>query len=480
MANLHSLPQELLDTILGHLDIQTLGVLRLVWPSLEPIILPRLFSVVRLSFLEKHRLQFLGISSSPHLAPHVRILRWNSLWHTGQGIGLSQLLAFLSSDAIPTFRPLFLEGLDAMANLRTFTTVILDPSQSLGALWHENLALRRAPSGGLSKLDLVQGFDNFLVPTMLRFESKIESLRLSCQSIIIEDTSPRPDSSTGTRHGRDLAGDFPSYNRALIEAFRSLRVRLDSFALGNIKEIDLCAAFPSAIASEFQRRELQSQLHDIVSAAKGLRVLSLRSTDPESELEPNSRYSTIFIGLHTLEFKYLNTLKLVNLVFSITEFNELLAKRAETLQHILLYNCTGSEAGLLDVIRFAAADPSIHLHRFSVCVSETIDLGPWKVGQTMAAQIIPEQEILGFINNDNGVEHVAVDPFLHRQPIGADDWQSASERTGLTDTDGLEIDHYTDLWATAVESPETLGYEWPRWGSLHYACKACRRLSGFE
>ncbi|CEF76696.1 unnamed protein product [Fusarium graminearum] len=480
MANLQGLPQELLDTILGQLDSQTLGVLRLVWPSLEPIILPRLFSVVRLSFLEKHRLQFLGISSSPHLAPHVRILRWNSLFHTGEGIGLSQLQAFLSSDAIPKFRPLFLEGLDAMVNLRTFTTVVLHSSQSLGALWHEDIARRRAPSDYFSKLDLVQGFDNFLVPSMLRFESKIESLRLLCKTTIIEDTSTPPDSTPRTPSRTYFAGDLPSYSRALIEAFRSLRVRLDSFALRNVKEIDLCATFPSAISSEFERMELQSQLHDIVSAAEGLRVLSLRSTDIQSQSKPNDRWSTIFPGLHTLEFKYLNTLKLVNLVFSITEFNELLAKRAETLQHILLYNCTGSEAGLLDVVRFAAANPSIYLHRFSVCVSETIGLGPWKEGQTMASQVIPEQEILDFINNDKGVEHVAVDPFLHRQPIGADDWQSASIRDLQLMNSGPEIDHYTDLWATAVESPETLRSEWPRWGSLHYACKACRRLSGFE
>ncbi|KAM0307873.1 hypothetical protein ACHAPM_000604 [Fusarium culmorum] len=367
-----------------------------------------------------------------------------------------------------------------MVNLRTFTTVVLHPSQSLGALWHEDMARRRASSDYFSKLDIAQGLDNFLVPTMLRFESKIESLRLLCPSIIIEDTSTRPDSSPGTPPRSYFTGNLPSYIRALIEAFRSLRVRLDSFALRNIKEIDLCTAFPSAISPEFHRMELQSQLQDIFSAPKGLRVLSLRSTDIQSEFKPDKRYSTFFPGLHTLEFKYLSTLKLVSLAFSITEFNELLAKHAETLQHILLYNCTGSESGLLDVVRFAAADPSIHLHRFSVCVSETIGLGPWKEGQTMAAQIIPEQEILDFINNDNGVEHVAVDPFLHRQPIGADDWQSASMRNLQLLNSGTKIDHYTDLWATAVESSETLDSEWPRWGSLHYACKACLRLSGFE
>src|SRR5690349_1872521 len=101
MPTLEDLPQELLNTILGHLesDRQAFGNVRLVWPSLEAIILPRLFSVIRLSFLEKHRLQFLGISSSPHLAPHVRILLWHSLCHTEDYpdcIGLDQLEAFLS------------------------------------------------------------------------------------------------------------------------------------------------------------------------------------------------------------------------------------------------------------------------------------------------------------------------------------------------------------------------------------------------
>ncbi|PTD03866.1 hypothetical protein FCULG_00002056 [Fusarium culmorum] len=295
-----------------------------------------------------------------------------------------------------------------MVNLRTFTTVVLHPSQSLGALWHEDMARRRASSDYFSKLDIAQGLDNFLVPTMLRFESKIESLRLLCPSIIIEDTSTRPDSSPGTPPRSYFTGNLPSYIRALIEAFRSLRVRLDSFALRNIKEIDLCTAFPSAISPEFHRMELQSQLQDIFSAPKGLRVLSLRSTDIQSEFKPDKRYSTFFPGLHTLEFKYLSTLKLI------------------------------------------------------------------------FTQIIPEQEILDFINNDNGVEHVAVDPFLHRQPIGADDWQSASMRNLQLLNSGTKIDHYTDLWATAVESSETLDSEWPRWGSLHYACKACLRLSGFE
>ncbi|KAH6992093.1 hypothetical protein EDB82DRAFT_523200 [Fusarium venenatum] len=348
-----------------------------------------------------------------------------------------------------------------MVNLRTFTTIMLHPSQSQGDLWRGDSA---PPLGRLfltdefSKLDLLQVFDNFLVPAMLCYGSKIESVRLLCKSIVMGDRRPECD----------FDGHPLTYYRGLIEAFRSLRVRLDPFGLRNVKELDLCATFPSAISSEFHRRELQAHMLDIVSAAKELRVLSLRSTDPDSEVEHDIRDSTIFPGLHTLEFKHLSTLKLVNLTFSVKDFNELLAKRAETLQHILLYNCTGSETGLLEVVRFVAADPSIKLHRFSVCVSESIGLGPWEEDQTMAAQIIPEQEILAFINNGEGVESEAVDPFLHHQPIGADDWQSASER------DRSEIDHYIDLWATAVESPERLTSEWPRWGSLHYACKVCQ------
>jgi hypothetical protein len=456
--SLDNIPQELLYNVLGYLDYRALGTMRLVWPSLdEPVLLPRLFSVIRLSFLEKHRRQFLGISSSPRLAPHVRVLRWHSLCHTEQfSSSLPRVLAFLSSDAIPNFRPLFLEGLDAMVNLRTFTTIMIDPSQSQGTLWREDMEY-----GGFnvtdefSKLDLLQAFDNFLVPAMLGHGSKIESVRLLCKSLIMGDT--RPES--------DLDCDPPTFFRGLIEAFRSLRVRLDSFALRNVKELDLCAAFPSATSSQFQRNELQAHMLDIVSAAKELRVLSLRSTDPDAELEPDIRDSTIFPGLHTLEFKQLSTLKLVNLVFSVKNFNEVLAKCAKTLQHILLYNCTGSETGLLEVVWFAAANSSINLHRFSVCVSKDIGLGPWEEGQTMAAQIIPEQEILAFINGE-GVED-AVNPFLHHQPIGADDWQSPSERYGG------QIDHYTDLWATAVESPERLA-EWSQWGSLHYSCKVCQ------
>ncbi|KAM0507819.1 hypothetical protein ACHAP8_000018 [Fusarium lateritium] len=344
---------------------------------------------------------------------------------------------------------------------------MLHHSQSQGDLWRGDstpplgrlfFSDRQFLTDEFTKLDLVQVFDNFLVPAMLCFGSKIESIRLLCKSIIMEDT--RPES--------DFDGDPLAYYRGLIEAFRSLRVRLDSFALRNVKELDLCATLPSAISSEFHRRELQAHMLDVIFAAKELRVLSLRSTDPDSEVKHDIRDSSIFPGLHTLEFKHLSTLKLVNLAFSVKCFNELLAKRAETLQHILLYNCAGTETGLLEVVRFAAADRSIKLHRFSVCVSESVGLGPWEEDQTMAAQIIPEQEILAFINNGEGVESEAVDPFSHHQPIGCDDWQSASER------DRSEIDHYTDLWATAVESPERLTSEWPRWGSLHYACKVCQ------
>jgi hypothetical protein len=370
-----------------------------------------------------------------------------------------------------------------MVNLKTITTILLHPSQSRGALWHENLSRRNIPFASYSKLDLVQGFDNFLVPAMLRYESKVESLRILCKGVILEDVR------LGTRPTDDLAGDPPSYYRALIEAFRSLRVRLDSFALRNVNELDLCASFPSATSWEFQRRELQSQLCDIVSAAKGLRVLSLRSTDANSEREPNIRHSTAFPGLLSLRFEHINTLKLVNLVFSTTEFNAWLAKHAETLQHILLYNSAGSDGGLLDVVRFAAADPHVQLHRFSVCISEAIGLGPWKKDQTAAAQIIPEQEIVDFINSNDsknelmpvprkGVEHAARDPFLHRQPVGSDDWHFATDR--VLPPNIPMVDHYTNLWATAAESPERLASEWPQWGSLHYACKACRRLSDFE
>ncbi|RGP77494.1 hypothetical protein FLONG3_4413 [Fusarium longipes] len=481
---LGDLPPELLDTIFGHLknDRRALGNLRLVWPSLEPVILPRLFSVVCLSFLEKHRLQFLGISSSPHLAPHVQALRWHTLCHTGgshDGITLPQLQAFLSSDAIPNFRPLFLNGLDAMVNLRTITSVMLHPFQSRGALWHEDPSRRSIPFSNYSKLDLVQGFDNFLVPAMLRYESKVESLRILCRAVMMEDVK------LGVRPTDDHSGDPSSYFRALIEAFRSLRVRLDSFALRNVKELDFCAPFPSTTFGEFQRIELQSQLCDIISAAKGLRILSLRSTDPASELKPNKRHATGFPQLFELQFQYLNTLKLVNMVFNTAALNIWLAKHAQTLQHILLYNCAACKGGLSSVVRFAAADPNVRLHRFSVCIPETTGLGPWKEGQTAAAQIIPEQEIVDFINSNdskneahgNSVEHAARDPFLHRQPIGSEDWHFVTD--GPLDNIPT-VDHYADLWATAVESPEKLSSEWSQWRSLHYACKACRRLGNFE
>jgi hypothetical protein len=60
--SLDNIPQELLYNVLGYLDYRALGTMRLVWPSLdEPVLLPRLFSVIRLSFLEKHRRQFLGM-----------------------------------------------------------------------------------------------------------------------------------------------------------------------------------------------------------------------------------------------------------------------------------------------------------------------------------------------------------------------------------------------------------------------------------
>lgn len=498
MPTLDDLPQELLNTILGHLesDRQAFGNVRLVWPSLEAIILPRLFSVIRLSFLEKHRLQFLGISSSPHLAPHVRILRWHSLCHTEDypdSISLDQLEAFLSSDAIHNFRPLFLEGLDAMVNLRTITTIMLHPSQSRGALWHEDVALRSIPDYPFSKLDLLQGFDNFLVPAMLRYGSKVESLRMLCKSVMLDDQDQVSEqgSAKAIRPGEGMCifGDPPSYDRALIEAFRSLSVRLDSMALRNVKELDLCATFPSATSWGFQRRELQSMLVDRVAVAKELRVLSLRSTDPESELEPNSRHSTTFPGLYQLQFQHLTTLKFVNLVFSTNEFNLMLATHSETLKHILLYNCAGSDNGLIEVVRFAAEDPLVRLHRFAVCIPETVGLGPWKKDEPAAAQIIHEQEIVDFINSNEAKNQLlpvsrramgppAKDPFLLRQPIGSDDWHSVHKRTILPNMS--IVDHYANIWATAVENSESLTSEWPQWGNLHYACKACRRLSGYE
>ncbi|KAL4724041.1 hypothetical protein ACLX1H_008646 [Fusarium chlamydosporum] len=314
MSNFGDLPQELIDKILGYLDNdrQALAKIRLVWPSLDPNILPRLFSYP-------------------------------------DSVGFHQVQAFLYSDAIPKFRPLFLEGLDAMVNLRTITTVIMHPSQSRGALWHEDLALRKVTDRYFSRLDLIHGFDNFLVPAMLSYESKVESLRLLCKSMALEDLDTESSSPREESPEEEFRHDTTTYDRALIEVFRSLRVRLDSFALRNVKELDICSVFPSSVNWEFQRRELHSQLSDIISSAKGIQILCLRDADAKTEREPNSRCSTTFPGLHSLLFEHLNTLKLVNLVFSVTEFNALLAKHAEILQHVLLYNCAGTDAGLIDV-----------------------------------------------------------------------------------------------------------------------------------
>ncbi|KAF4959501.1 hypothetical protein FSARC_10706 [Fusarium sarcochroum] len=433
MTTLTDLPPEILEYILGHIDFPGLGNVRLVWPSLDSFVLPHLFCVIRLSFLEKHRRQFLGISSSPHLARHVQQLRWFSLYHVDDpdDFSKSYLSKLLSNGSAKEFRAQFFEGLDAMPNLKTFITTILQRTNLSGPLW---LATQVSSYDGLKRprryYGFIEGLTHFLGPAMCRPQSRIKSLRCCDHGIILQGF---PMNYRTKWPRQSLAGpvnikiDLCKFESELAKHFRSLVPEFDHSAtswqdaLESLDEIDLCTAFAFADPEEFQRQTLQPMCWSFLRAAKNLQILSLHSLQGRIPDPQDSHYLWTFEKLFDLRWDNLETLKLVNLTLSTKEFNNVDL-------HLILGGGTARDS---------------------------------------QAQIIAEQEILDFINSKDPTK----DPFLNREPIGYDEWHVILRRP----SNGNEIDYYANTWATAVQYPEELSQEWPRWKTLEYTCKPCRK-----
>ncbi|KAJ4254379.1 hypothetical protein NW762_009974 [Fusarium torreyae] len=430
MTTLTSLPPEILEYILGQLDFPDLCT---------------------------HRRQFLGISFSPHLARHVRQLHWFSLYHANDpdDFSKSYFSQPFATGCISEFRAQFFEGLDSMPNLTTLITSILPRKNSDGPLWHEtHVLLSESLERPRRYYGFIEGLTHFLGPAMCRPQSRIKVLRCQDEGLVLPGF---PIKYRIKRPRQNLAGplniniDLLKLESTLTRQFCSLIPEFDHSvvkwqdAFASLTEIDLCTAFALADPEELQRQTLQPICWSFLRAAKNLQLFDLR-------------------------WDNLQTLKLVNLTFSTKEFNVFLSSHASTLRHILLYHCQGSDAGFLGIVKFAAAEPFVHLHRFLVAIRPEQEFGlgldPWDVrASDYQAQIIVEQEILDFVNSKDP----AKDPFLSREPIGFDEWHIILQRP----SNGIKVNYYANTWATAVQFPKELQHEWPRWNTLQYTCKPC-------
>ncbi|KAM0556928.1 hypothetical protein ACHAPJ_005604 [Fusarium lateritium] len=265
MTTLASLPPEILEYISGHLDFPDLCTLRLVWPSLDSFVLSHLFSVIRLSFLERHRRQFLGISSSPHLARHVRQLHWFSLYRANDpdDFSKSYFSQPFATGCISEFRVQFFKGLDAMPNLKTFITSILPGKNSGGPLWHEtHVLLSESLERPRRYYGFIEGLTHFLGPAMCRPQSRIRTLRCQDEGIVLQGF---PMKYRIKRPRQNLAGpvnikiDLCKFESQLTKKFCSLIPEFDHSVVKwqdtfeSLTEIDLCTAFAFADPEEFQR-----------------------------------------------------------------------------------------------------------------------------------------------------------------------------------------------------------------------------------
>ncbi|KAF5004329.1 hypothetical protein FDECE_9177 [Fusarium decemcellulare] len=167
LATVEDLPPELFDHILAKLPRKSLSSIRLVWPRLDPLVLPRLFSTFHFAMRRRDIERFCKIASSPHLSHCVQQVQWYELrvhWER----------------EINELEKRFYAALDAMPNLHTFVTEFVPDVKVVGAQQHLDPADSTTSRQYKPRYYEYADFEGYLWepgPAMLRPESRITTIK---------------------------------------------------------------------------------------------------------------------------------------------------------------------------------------------------------------------------------------------------------------------------------------------------------------
>ncbi|KAF5022021.1 hypothetical protein F66182_5904 [Fusarium sp. NRRL 66182] len=427
-ATLETLPPELIGSIIDDLPLQTLAALRLCWPHLNGIILPRLFRKIHFTFAERHLERLEAVASTSHIAPHVQEL----VWITSQTREThNDLHGHIHTDVgfeahVKHYRRSFLACVDALPNLHTFTSEL-------------------GPESSVTRKQDINGLVYAFLPALCRPQSRITSLR--CQDPL---NYMRWLHRRSERHPATMFKSLPrkhlacKWRRVCVSETKSLGHRYVyewASALRGLVKLDLqtdtiggdwCCREPSGTALEF-----------FLESTVNLRELSVRwrcTSRGSLPGRPLGHSGWSLENLFNVKWHHLRTIKLsfVQITFLGEPFKQFIARHATSLRHILLHNCRG-DLEVLRVIEYAARNPEVKLHRFAVFPA--YESHP----EIEEPRIILERLVLNYINSKDPLQN----PF------------------GSWDPSGFEY------WGTIAERAESLSIKWPEENGMHFRCRQC-------
>ncbi|KAF4959502.1 hypothetical protein FSARC_10707 [Fusarium sarcochroum] len=447
-ATIENLPPELIGPIIHDLPLQSLATLRLCWPHLNCLILPRLFHKIHVTFAERHLARIHRVASSSHIAPHVQELVWitsqtrethddnDGHVHTDHDHELHAREA----------RRIFLACIDALPNLHILTSELgpicsSTQKEDINGLVYAIMPALCRPSSRITSLRLQDPL-NYIRWFRTRFEAADEAPPATFKSLPEKYTMKRGWSCM-------LPHGIFSYKFK----FRVLRVGERekgpyhhfpyewTTALRGLLKLDLQA---DTAGGAWQCYEPSGKSFALfLQEAVNLREISVRwrrtghGSLPGRPLEHSGWQLE---HLFNVQWDHLRTIKLtfVQLTFQGKPFRKFIDRHAATLRHILLYNCRGG-LEVAQIIKHAARNPDIKLHRFAVFPAYENHTEEEK------PRIIPEKLVLGYINSKDPLQN----PFASWKPSGS------------------------EYWGTVDQKAESLSVKWPEGNGMPFVCRKC-------
>nr|CEG02755.1 unnamed protein product [Fusarium pseudograminearum CS3487] len=445
MARFEDLPLELFDSIVIKNDLppESLAALRLCWPHIDDVVLPRLFRKLYVTFSERHLERLKNVTSS-RLAPLVLELVF--------AVGTLQVYSGHTyndegfEEYSKVFRSEFFACVDALPNLRIFASKggprgIIHKDEEIDGLAHGIFPALCRPSSRITHLRCQGPFDHlrWLVSTFPCIQESPPMLKSFPKKYRSRKNFERRYRPASTRYRTPLGQHCCPYEWG--NALRGL-VKLD--LQFNTKE----HRFPGS------NRPIANILVGFLEAAVNLEELCFRSGYEGLRMTyVGEQLGRVFDS--KLKLPCLKTIKLayVPLTASGRPFQEFIKRHAATMRHVLLCHIADK---IPDVVRFAATSPEIQLHRFAVLPLQfrhrSADslrtqaeyehlLKLRLVPSPSPPVLIAEKSLLDYINSNNP---------NHQDPL----------------VDALSSD---DRWGTVDQKVDRS--KWPE--EMYFGCKEC-------
>ncbi|CAF3492978.1 unnamed protein product [Fusarium graminearum] len=349
MARFEDLPLELVDNIVIKNDLppESLAALRLCWPHIDDVVLPRLFRKLYVTFSERHLKRLKDVTPS-RLAPLVLELVF--------AVGTLQVCSDRThkdegfEEYSKVFRSEFFACVDALPNLRIFASKvgskgIILKDEKIDGLAHGIFPALCRPSSRITYLRCQDPFDHlsWLVSTFPCIQESFPKKYRSRKNFERRYTSGSTRYRTPLRQ-RCFPYEWGNALRGLVKLDLQFNTKEHRFPGSDRPIANILVGF---LEAEVNLEELCIRL-----GYEGLRMTCV-----------GEQLGRVFDS--KLKLPCLKTIKLayVPLTASGRPFQEFVKRHAATMRHILLCHIADN---IPDVVRFAATSPEIQLHRFAV------------------------------------------------------------------------------------------------------------------